>query len=95
MNQAVILGQADALDADSPITQYAVKQSSGKLVLAGDIYGAAPYGLVVGKDAGTMKEALQKGLQSMIDDGTYKQILDKWGVGAGGISQATINGAQS
>jgi polar amino acid transport system substrate-binding protein len=95
VNQAVILGQADALDADSPITQYAVKQSNGKLVLAGDIYGAAPYGLAVAKDGGTLKQALQKAIQSMIDDGTYKQILDKWGVGAGGITEATINGAQS
>lgn len=95
VNQAVILGQADAFAADSPITQYAVKQSSGKLQLAGDIYGAAPYGFVVAKDAGTLKQALQKALQSMIDDGTYKQVLDKWGVGAGGLTEATINGAQS
>ena len=95
VNQAVILGQADAFDADSPITQYAVKQSKGKLVVAGDIYGAAPYGFAVGKNAGTLKQALQKGLQSMIDDGTYKQILAKWGVEAGAITQATVNGAQS
>lgn len=95
VNQAVILGQADAFDADSPITQYAIKQSEGKLQTAGGIYGAAPYGLAVAKDAGTLKDALQKAIQSMIDDGTYKQILDKWGVAAGGITQATINGAQS
>ncbi len=95
VNQSVILGQADALDADSPITQYAVKQSNGKLQLAGDIYGAAPYGYPIGKDAGTLKEAMQKALQSMIDDGTYKQVLAKWGVEAGAISQATVNGAQS
>jgi polar amino acid transport system substrate-binding protein len=95
VNQAVILGQADAFDADSPITQYAVKQSKGKLALAGDIYGAAPYGFVVGKNAGTLKQAIQKGLQSMIDDGTYKQVLAKWGVEAGAITQATVNGAQS
>jgi polar amino acid transport system substrate-binding protein len=95
VNQSVILGQSDAFDADSPITQYAVKQSKGKLVLAGDIYGAAPYGLAVSKAAGALKGALQKAIQSMIDDGTYKQILDKWGVTAGGITQATVNGAQS
>ena len=35
----MILGQADAMDADSPITQSAVKKSGGKLQLAGDIYG--------------------------------------------------------
>jgi polar amino acid transport system substrate-binding protein len=95
VNQAVILGQADAFDADSPITQYAVKQSKGKLQLSGDIYGAAPYGLVIAKDAGSLKDALQKAIQSMIDDGTYGQILSKWGVEAGGIKQATVNGAQS
>lgn len=95
VNQSVILGQADAFDADSPITQYAVKQSKGKLQLSGDIYGAAPYGLVVAKNAGTLKEALQKAIQSMIDDGTYGQILSKWGVDAGAIKQATVNGAQS
>lgn len=95
VNQSVILGQADAFDADSPITEYAVKQSSGKLTLSGDIYGAAPYGLAVAKDGGTLKEALQKAIQSMIDDGTYKQVLDKWGVSAGAIKQATVNGAQS
>ena len=95
VNQAVILGQANAFDADSPITQYAVKQSKGKLVLSGDLYGAAPYGLVVAKTAGTLKDALQKAIQAMIDDGTYKQILDKWGVTAGAITQATVNGAQS
>jgi polar amino acid transport system substrate-binding protein len=95
VNQAVALGQYDALDADSPITQYAVKKSNGKLQLAGDIYGAAPYGLAVAKDAGTLKEALQKAIQSMIDDGSYKKILEKWGVEPGALTTASINGATS
>jgi polar amino acid transport system substrate-binding protein len=95
VNQAVALGQYDALDADSPITQYAVKKSNGKLQLAGDIYGAAPYGLAVAKDGGTLKDALQTAIQSMIDDGTYKKVLSKWGVEAGAIPTATINGATS
>jgi polar amino acid transport system substrate-binding protein len=95
VNQTVILGKADAFDADSPITQYAVKQSNGKLQLAGDIYGAAPYGLAVAKTNTGLQQALQKAIQSMMDDGTYKQILSKWGVESGAISQATINGASS
>jgi polar amino acid transport system substrate-binding protein len=94
VNQSVILGQADAFDADSPITEYAVKQSGGKLQLAGDIYGAAPYGLAVAKGS-ALSQALQKAIQGMMDDGTYKQILSKWGVESGAISQATINGASS
>ena len=61
VNQAVILGKADAFDADSPITQYAVKQSSGKLPLSGDIYGAAPYGLAVAKNGGTLQAGAAEG----------------------------------
>ncbi len=95
VNQTVILGKADAFDADSPITEYAVKQSGGKLQLAGDIYGAAPYGLALAKGNTGLEQALQKAIQGMMDDGTYKQILSKWGVESGAISQATINGASS
>jgi polar amino acid transport system substrate-binding protein len=95
VNQTVILGKADAFDADSPITEYAVKQSGGKLQLAGDIYGAAPYGLALAKNNTGLEQALQKAIQGMMDDGTYKQILSKWGVESGAISQATINGASS
>jgi polar amino acid transport system substrate-binding protein len=93
VNQSVILGQSDAFDADSPITQYAVKQSSGKLQLAGAIYGAAPYGLALAKTNTGLEKALQMAIQAMMDDGTYKQILAKWGVDAGAIPKATINGA--
>ena len=34
---AVVLGQADAMSADSPVTLYAIKQSNGKLEQAGEI----------------------------------------------------------
>jgi polar amino acid transport system substrate-binding protein len=92
---AVVLGRADALSADSPVSLYAIKQTGEKLQKAGAEFDAAPYGLAVAKDGGTMKEALQKAIQSMMDDGSYTAILDKWGVTAGAIKTATINGAQS
>ena len=46
---AVVLGQADAMSADSPVTAYAIKQSNGKLEAAGEIADAAPYGWPVKK----------------------------------------------
>lgn len=91
--QAVVLGKADAMDVDSPVTGYAVKKTNGKLALAGRVYQAAPYGALLAKDAGTLKQALQKAIQSMIDDGTYKQILTTWGVQSGAIKTAQINAA--
>jgi polar amino acid transport system substrate-binding protein len=34
-------------------------------------------------------------VQAMIADGSYKQILDKWGIADGAIDKPVINGATS
>jgi polar amino acid transport system substrate-binding protein len=91
---AVVLGKADAMSADSPVTAYAIKQSGGKLQQAGQIFDAAPYGWPIAKGS-SLIQAMQKALQSLIDNGTYDQICTKWGVQSGEIKTATINGAIS
>lgn len=87
---AVALGQADAMSADSPVTLYAIAQLKGKLQAAGKSFEVAPYGLAVAK-GDPLAKALQKAVQSMVDDGSYKKLLDKWGVASGGIDKITIN----
>ncbi|MET0725748.1 MAG: ABC transporter substrate-binding protein [Leifsonia sp.] len=89
---AVALGQADAMSADSPVTLYAISQTDGKLQAAGESFDVAPYGIVVGKDSG-LTEAIQAAMQSLMDDGTYADILKAWGVSDGAITEATINAA--
>ena len=89
---AVVLGQVDAMSADSPVTLYAISKTEGKLQLAGETFDVAPYGIAVGKDSG-LAEAIQAALQSMVDDGSYAEILDAWGVSKGGIDEITINAA--
>jgi polar amino acid transport system substrate-binding protein len=91
---AVALGQADALSADSPVTLYAISQTDGKLQPAGESFDVAPYGIVVGKDRG-LTEAIQAAMQALVDDGTYGDILDEWGVADGGIEEITINAASN
>ena len=91
---AVALGQTDAFSADSPVTLYGIVQLKGKLQTAGKTFEAAPYGMAVAKDSGTAK-AVQAALQSMVDDGSYGRILDKWGVADGGLKKITINAATS
>ena len=91
---ALVLGKVDAMSADSPVTAYAVKQSGGKIQLAGEIFDSAPYGWPVAKGS-TLGQALQKAAQSLMDSGAYLDITKKWGVEAGGIKTAQINGAQS
>jgi polar amino acid transport system substrate-binding protein len=89
---AVILGKADALSADSPVTLYAVSKSQGKLQASGKTFDVAPYGLPVAKGS-KLTPVLQKALQALIADGTYKAVLDKWGVADGGVTTAEVNAA--
>lgn len=91
---AVILGKAAALSADSPVTLYAISKADGKLQAAGESFDTAPYGITVDKGS-ELTKAVQAALQSMVDDGSYGKILDKWGVTDGGIDTITINAASN
>ena len=91
---AVVLGQVDAMSADSPVTAYAIKQSNGKLEAAGGISDAAPYGWPVAKDS-PLAQSLQKALEHLIQTGDYKAIASNWGVEKGMIEKPVINGATS
>jgi polar amino acid transport system substrate-binding protein len=91
---AVVLGQADAMSADSPVTAYAIKQSNGKLEAAGEIADAAPYGWPVAKGS-PLAESLKQALEHLIESGKYKEIASNWGVEAGMIDKPVINGAVS
>jgi len=91
---AVVLGKADAVLADSPVMAGAVKKVGGSLSLVGEVYDAAPYGIAIPKNAGTTRDAILGAVKALVADGTYKAILDKWGVSSGAITDPVINGAK-
>jgi len=93
-NLAISSGRAELGMADSPIAAYQVKQSEGGFKLVGETYGAAPYGLAIPKGTG-MAQPILAALKVLITNGTYMQILTKWGVQAGAITTPAINGAKS
>jgi polar amino acid transport system substrate-binding protein len=93
-NLALQSGRADVAMADSPVAAYAVKQSNGQFKLSGSSYDDAPYGIAIPKNSG-LAVPIQKAVQALIDNGQYKQILDKWGVEAGAIPTAQVNAATS
>jgi polar amino acid transport system substrate-binding protein len=88
---AVVTGKDDAMLADSPVVAYAVKQSGDQLEPLGDIYDSAPYGYVVKKDQTEFAQAIADAVKALSTDGTYKSVLDKWGVAAGGIDNPAVN----
>lgn len=90
---AALLGQVDALSADSPVTAYAVKKTDGQLEEVGPLFDAAPYGWPVVKGS-ALGPALRDALQYLIDNGQYETIAKHWGVEAGMIARSVINGAK-
>ena len=94
-NLALSSGRADVVMADSPVNAYAAAQSKGNFVIVGQVYGTAPYGIAVPKKSTALRDALVTALNKLIADGSYKTLLTKWGVQAGGITKATVNGAAS
>jgi polar amino acid transport system substrate-binding protein len=93
-NLALSSGRAQVGMADSPVADYQVKKSNGQFKLVGSPYGTAPYGIAIPKDSG-MTKAVKAAMESVIKDGTYMKILDKWGVESGAIKTPVINGATS
>ncbi|MCP9272615.1 ABC transporter substrate-binding protein [Mycolicibacterium arenosum] len=91
---AVVLGQTDAMSADSPVTMYAIKETGGKLEAAGEVFDSAPYGWPV-KKGSPLAQSLQKALEHLIETGDYKKIAENWGLQDGLIDKPVINGATS
>ena len=90
---AVVSGKDDAGLADLPVMVYAVQQTNGQLEQLGEPYGNAPYGYVVAKDQTEFAQVLADAVQALIADGSYQDVLAKWGVEGGAIDTPMVNPA--
>jgi polar amino acid transport system substrate-binding protein len=89
-------GRVAAFLGNSPVMIYLARTAgNGTIfdVVAGKEYQPVPVGIGLLKSNTALRDQLAKALQAIIADGTYKQILDKYGVANGGVTQPTINGA--
>jgi polar amino acid transport system substrate-binding protein len=93
-NLAISSGRAQVGMADSPVAAYQVKKSNGQFTLTGKSYGEAPYGIAIPKQSGLATPVLQA-VKRIMKDGQYEQILKKWGIQAGAITNPAINAATS
>jgi polar amino acid transport system substrate-binding protein len=83
-------GRAVADMNDFPVAAYTASKSDDYEVV-GEQIEAGPYGIGVRKEDTQLRDALQKALQALIDDGTYGRILDKYELQQGAVTTATIN----
>jgi polar amino acid transport system substrate-binding protein len=93
-NLAIQSGRQQVGMADSPVAAYIVKQSNGQFKLSTKSYNNAPYGIALPKGNGMTKPVLDA-MKELISNGTYKQILTKYGVQAGAITNPAVNAATS
>jgi polar amino acid transport system substrate-binding protein len=86
-------GQVTGRIADAVNGHYFVTTSGGKLRYVENIFPTkvVPTGIAVPVDQPQLLQALQTGLQELIDDGTYQKILAKWNATAVGVKQITVD----
>lgn len=78
--QQVINGQIDALFDASTLIEYYGSQTDGDLIQVGDPVTELKIGAGSLKDNVEFHEALQGAMDAIIEDGTYAEILEKWGI---------------
>jgi polar amino acid transport system substrate-binding protein len=90
---AVTDGRAIAALIDTASGAYLVKTSPAEFQLApGPQLATEPMGLAVSKGSG-LASRLEHALQQLIENGTYRKILRKWGLTSGAVTSASINAA--
>lgn len=89
----VAIGRIDAVVADDPVVAFLASQSFGRLAVAETYVEAQPYGIAVAKGKPQLIESLRDALASAKEDGTYRNLLGRWGLETGAIAEFTINGA--
>jgi len=88
-------GHVAAFLGNSPVMVYLAKTAGdGTIfdVVRNHEYQPVPLGIGVAKSNTALRDALQKSLDALIADGTYRKILEKHGVENGAVKSAAING---
>jgi polar amino acid transport system substrate-binding protein len=89
VTSALLSGRAEIMWADQPVTDYAVKQNSAKLKLAGQPCSVSPYGLAMVKGS-PLEKPITDAVKYLIDNGYYATILNNWGVKDGAIKSSDV-----
>jgi polar amino acid transport system substrate-binding protein len=98
MQNALRAKQGDAVMLDSLVAQDSARKAGNGEYFevvndpANPVYDAGLVGIAILKKDSGLRDAIQAALQSLIDDGQYATLLDKWSMSANGVSSATING---
>lgn len=74
---ALKAGTVEGVIIDAPVAQNAVEKSGG-VEIAEKVPTEEEYGIAVAQGETELLEEINKGLEEVLDDGTYKTIYEKW-----------------
>lgn len=88
-------GRAAAGMQDYPVATYNAKTSGegNDFEVVGEQIGAGPLGMGINKENTELRDAIQKALQAIMDNGEYQALIDEYETPLGAIDEATVNGA--
>ena len=86
-------GRIDAAVQGSETLPYAQQQEVGKYRVVGEPLSTGYQGIMFRKDDAAFREVVTQHLAAMIADGSYRAILDKYGLGANAVRQPLMNAA--
>jgi polar amino acid transport system substrate-binding protein len=84
-------GRIDAAVQGTETLPYAQQQEAGKYRVIGEAFATGYQGIMFRKDDVALREVVTEHLAAMIADGSYKAILDKYGLGANAVAQPMMN----
>ncbi len=87
------LRRVDGYLGDFPALVYMGQQFPGRYKIAGGNYMLTSYITSWGfsKNRTGLRDAVQKAAQSMLADGSYQKLLDKWDVGGAALPEISVN----
>jgi polar amino acid transport system substrate-binding protein len=88
-------GRAVANIANLGKAAYQAKKSGGTLEVAGAPFASSYDAVAVKKGDKEMIAALQYGFDQIIQDGTYRKILEKWDIEQSAVDKVVVNGGAS
>lgn len=84
--QASVIGLEGLLDL--------MKQEPGKFYQIGEVAEINHYGIAFAKANGELRDAVLAALNAIKADGTYEEILDRYGLKQAGVEEFTVNGTK-
>lgn len=83
--QALQTGRIHATYRDMTAQAWAAQESGGQLELVPGIYDVKPLGMPIAEENAELGQAIAAALNAVIADGTYAEIMKKWGTEDGAI----------